>query len=68
MSPTTPDGVDGEALRTAIESAIVTYLGGVDLVQAELDPKALADKITAAVEQLLDAPPPADSAVEGDEV
>ncbi|MFE9466749.1 hypothetical protein ACFYNW_24325 [Streptomyces virginiae] len=63
--PTT--GTDGEALRTVIEAAIVNYVDGA--AEAEPDAADLAAHVTAAVERLLAAGPPAEPAPpEGDEI
>ncbi|MFE9467466.1 hypothetical protein ACFYNW_28105 [Streptomyces virginiae] len=64
--PVHATGTDGEALRTVIEAAIVNYLDGA--AEASPDAADLAAHVTAAVERLLAAGPPAEPAPEGDEI
>ncbi|WP_030772401.1 hypothetical protein [Streptomyces sp. NRRL F-2664] len=75
---------DSEALRAVIEAAIVNYLDGAAEAETEAeaepkteteteaqpapDPAALAAHVTAAVERLLAAGPPAEPVPEGDEI
>ncbi|MFC9825510.1 hypothetical protein ACFWG6_33705 [Streptomyces erythrochromogenes] len=62
--PASTTALDSEALRAVIEAAIANYLGGA----AATDTADLAAHVTAPVERLLAAGPPAQPAPEGDEI
>ncbi|WP_328740976.1 hypothetical protein OHA91_38335 [Streptomyces erythrochromogenes] len=62
--PTSTTALDSEALRAVIEAAIANYLDDA----AATDTAGLAAHVTAAVERLLAAGPPAQPAPEGDEI